>query len=101
MRREHGTLFTARPCDSREGAAGDHVHAGRFTGIVFHGNAGCAGDDGREFDDAYQSSAAGRLCPGGKILPKPEAFNDLLADGLRTKSVCRIHQSPGKDRPPK
>lgn len=84
---EPRTLFTARPCHPREGPAGDHVHAGGFSGAVVYGDAGRAGHDGREPDDAYQGAATGRLCFGGKILSKQASVDDVFADGRGTKSV--------------
>ena len=91
MRREPGTLFTARPCHTRERAAGHYVPAGGHAGDVLYGTARRPGHDRRQFDYTHQGPAAGRLYLRGKIVPKPPSLNDLLAHGFRAKGVYGIH----------
>src|SRR5688572_30194566 len=89
--RESRTLSSTRPSDPREGAAGDHVAAGRLARAVIYGDAGHAANDGWEPDGAHADAAGSGLRIGHEVFPGRPAADDVLAHAAGAEGVRGVH----------
>src|SRR5260370_13564456 len=99
MRREPGTIYSARSRDPVARAVGDYVNASRLTGVVLYRHAGYAQHDRRKSYDPYPHFAGSRLCFNHQILSQQSPANHLLADPGRSESIYQLHQSAGTNHP--
>src|SRR5690606_13278955 len=83
MQREPRAILTARPCDSRKRAVGDHVHARRFARAVVHRNARHARHDRWKHHNTHSHVAGSRIHFREQDLSKQSSAHDLLTHQYR------------------